>query len=107
MPRGRPVKSFIRQNIVEILAVMDKAYGYQLHKIYNELFPPCTREVIYYNLKVGVRLKEFVLYEIKKEAGDFSWGQFAEKIYYRLGPNANPQREKRVQEWFQKYSKIT
>ena len=99
MPRGRPVRSLIRQNIVEILAVVGKAYGYQLHKIYNELFPSCTREVIYYNLKIGVKLGEFVVDEIKKETGDFSWGQVAEKIYYKLGPNANPQGDKRVQDY--------
>lgn len=99
MPRGRPVKSIIRQNIVEILFVMEKAYGYRIHKIYNEIFQPCTREVIYYNLKKGVLLGEFVIDEIKKETGDYSWGQTVEKIYYKLGPNAQPKGEKRVQEY--------
>jgi len=67
MGRGRPVKSDIRQNIIEILAAVGKAYGYQIHKWYNQIFTPCTRENIYYNLKKGVALEELKIEEIKQE----------------------------------------
>jgi hypothetical protein len=105
MQRGRPVGSDIRQNIVEILYFLKKGYGYELHKIYKEIIAPCTREVIYYHLRQGTKLHEFEVIEIKKEAGNFSWGPSAEKIFYRLGPNAKPSMSKRVKEYFDKRKK--
>ena len=100
--RGRPVKSEIRQNIVEILNVIGSAYGYLIHKYYNELFPACTREVVYYNLRKGAKLGEFELAEIKQEKGEYSWGTIVEKKYYKLGPNASPRGNPRVKEFFDK-----
>ena len=88
MKRGRPVKSEIRQNIIEILHFLGKGYGYQIAKIYRQIFPACTREVIYYHLKKGVKLGEIEVNEVKKEKGEYSWGEVVEKIYYSLGPNA-------------------
>jgi len=90
MRRGRPTKSNIRQNIIEILFFIGKAYGYLIHKIYKQIFPGCTREVIYYHLKKGIKLGEFEIEEIKQEKGDYSWGVIVEKKYYKLGPNAKP-----------------
>ncbi len=103
--RGRPVQSVIRQNIVDILFVMGKGYGYEIHKIYTELFVRCTREVVYYHLRKGVQLGEFIVAEIKKESGDFSWGQTAEKIYYKLGPNAKPDIRPEIRAYFDKIKK--
>ena len=102
MPRGRPIKSQIRQNIIEILNVMGRGYGYAIHKIYKEIFPECTREVVYYHLKKGVKLGEFAVDEVKQEKGDYSWGGTVEKTYYKLGPNANPAGDTRVKEFFEK-----
>ena len=39
MPRGRPVKSQIRQNIIEILFYLKQGYGYNIAKVYNDIFP--------------------------------------------------------------------
>jgi len=100
MQRGRPVKSQIRQNIVEILFFLGKGYGYEINKIYQEIFPGCTREVIYYHLKKGAKLGEFTIEEIKQEKGDYSWGTVVEKVYYRLGPNAKPSGDERVKKYF-------
>ncbi len=105
MRRGRPTKSRIRQNIIEILAVTGKAYGYQIHKIYNAIYPQCTREVVYYNLRKGVALNEFKIEEIKLEKGDYSWGSTVEKKYYVLGRNAKPKGDARVKEYFSKQKK--
>ena len=105
MKRGRPVKSDIRQNIIEILAVAGKAYGYLIHKWYNQIFPPCTRENIYYNLRKGVKLGEFELADIKQEKGDYSWGTVVEKKYYKLGPKAVPRNNPKVKEFFDKLKK--
>ena len=102
MARGRPVKSQIRQNIVEILAVLGKGYGYQINKIYRELFPECTREVIYYHLRKGAKLGEFVIAEVRQEQGDYSWGATVQKTYSSLGPNAKPAGDARVSEFLQK-----
>jgi len=89
MPRGRPTGSQIRQNIIDLLGTIQKPlYGYQLHKIYIQLFVPCTREVIYYHLKKGVQLEEIKLQSIRQEKGEFSWGVIVEKRYYGLGSRA-------------------
>ena len=98
--RGRPVKSEIRQNIVEMLRVTGPQYGYKIHKFYNELFPGCTRENIYYNLRKGVTVGEFELSEVKLEKGEYSWGTVVEKKYYKLGPKASPKGLTRVEEFF-------
>ena len=84
MPRGRPVKSEIRQNIIEILYFMGQAYGYDIHRVYKQIYPSVTREVVYYHLKKGVKLNIFEVAEVKKEQGNFSWGGMVEKIYYKL-----------------------
>ncbi len=101
MPRGRPIKSEIRQGMVEILAVKGSAYGYELAKIYNAIFPQCTRENVYYHLRKGTAIGEFVVKEIKEEHGEYSWGSVVEKKYYALGPNAKPVGNERVKKFFE------
>jgi len=105
MARGRPVKSQIRQNIVEILHYLDCGYGYQIAKIYNEVFPQVTQRSIYYHLRKGILTKEIKMHKIEQEKGDFSWGQIVEKKYYVLGRNAEPKGEKRVKEFLLKWKK--
>jgi hypothetical protein len=60
---------------------------------------------IYYHLRKGLAIKEFEIEKIKKESGNYSWGGEAEKIYYRLGPAAQPKQDKRVKKFFEKSSK--
>lgn len=96
------MRSEIRQNIVEILQYLQKGYGYQIAKIYKELFPDCTMEVIYYHLRKGVKTGEFEIHTIVKEKGEYSWGGEAEKIYYKLGANAQPKQSKRVEQYIAK-----
>lgn len=103
-PRGRPFSSLIRQNLIEILNLVGKAYGYELHKIYLDIFPSATREVIYYHLRTGAKLGEFEV-EVKQEKGDYSWGAAVEKIYYSLGPKAQPKSDERVKKWFEERKK--
>ena len=100
--RGRPIKSEVRNNIIELLYFMKKAYGYDIYKNYIELFPKTTMRNIYYHLKKGLTIDEFKIEKIKKEQGEYSWGTEAEKIYYRLGPNASPKINKRVKNYFDK-----
>jgi hypothetical protein len=102
MPRGRPVRSEIRQQLIEILAVKGQGYGYELAKLYNKIFTPCTRENIYYHLRKGVAIGEFVVKEIKQERGEFSWGSIVEKKYYALGAQAKPRGDERVRKFFEK-----
>jgi len=104
--RGRPIKSEIRNNIIEMLLVRAPMYGYQIHKFYNELFPPCTRENIYYNLRKGAKLGEFEITEVRQETGDYSWGTIVEKKYYKLGSNAKPRGDDRVREFFEELDAI-
>ncbi len=94
--RGRPPQSQIRQNIVEILSVVGSSYGYQISKWHAQLFPAATRRVIYYHLRKGLELGEFEVDKVEREQGEFSWGNIAEKTYYRLGRRAQPRGDERV-----------
>jgi hypothetical protein len=104
--RGRPVKSEIRQNIVNILSVLKKAYGYEIHKAYIDIFPGASQRVIYYHLKKGVDTKEFEIERVSQEKGQYSWGGMAEKVYYKLGTNAVPDLKiERVKKYFREKQK--
>jgi hypothetical protein len=87
---ARPFGSKIRQNLTEILFYLKKGYGYELHKLYCQLFDECTREVVYYHLKRGVDRGEFTIAEVSDETGNYSWGPSVRKIKYGLGKNAKP-----------------
>ncbi|MBT4445814.1 hypothetical protein HOA92_03975 [archaeon] len=100
MARGRPTKSPIRQNIIEILFYLKKGYGYSIYQIYNEIFTPVHIRSIYYHLTKGVNTGEILLDEIKEEKGDFSWGSKVEKIYYTLGPESRVSGNNKVAEYF-------
>ena len=88
MPKGRPLKTDIREKIGVILKQINTAYGYQIYKIYKLVFGHITLRNLYYNLKKGVELGEFIIVEIKREQGEFTWGGQAERKYYALGPYA-------------------
>ena len=105
MAKGRPVKSEIRQNIVEILYFMKESYGYDIYKAYVAIFPKVTMRSIYYHLKKGVDLHEFKVSKIEREKGDYSWGGEAEKIYYSLGEAAKPTGNEKAKEYFDKTGK--
>jgi len=66
MAKGRPLKTEIRENIALILKHTNIAYGYQIYKIYKDIFGKLSLRNMYYNLKKGVELGEFVLVNIKK-----------------------------------------
>jgi len=100
--RGRPVRSAIRQNIVEILYYMKKGYGYDIYKVYIELFPAVTMRSIYYHLNKGVEIGEFKVAEKKNEQGKFSWGTTVTKTYYALGDKAKPTLRDDVKKFFKK-----
>ncbi len=104
MRKGRPVKSEIRQNMVEILFFLGEAYGYKLFKVYQEVYPPVTLRSMYYHLKKGASLGEFKLIRIDKDKGDYSWGSSAQRIIYSLGPNAEPKGDPRVEDYLIKNS---
>lgn len=105
MVKGRPVKSQIRQNIVEILHYLGEGYGYRVAKMYNEIFPQVTQRSIYYHLQKGILTKEIEMHKIEQEEGEFSWGSVVEKKYYALGKNAEAKGDKRVKEYLTKWKK--
>ncbi|MBN1385568.1 hypothetical protein JW968_01160 [Candidatus Woesearchaeota archaeon] len=104
MPRGRPIRSEIRQNIVEILYFLKEGYAYEIYKVYKAIFPKVTMRSIYYHLKKGVSLGEFKVSKVEKEKGDYSWGNEAEKTYYALGPGAKPRIDEKVKLFLEKRS---
>lgn len=87
--KGRPVGSIIRNRIAAILDRIKIGYGYEIYKIYKEIFGQVHIRTIYYNLKKGIEKEEILLFRVEKELGDYSWGNEVEKIYYTLGPYAN------------------
>ncbi|GEM_PF-580154 len=94
--KGRPVKSIIRQNIINILFVIREAYGYEIYKIYRILFPSATMRAIYYNLDKGIELEEFSVSKSESISGNYSWGKVVERTYYRLGKNASPDADEKL-----------
>ena len=98
MARGRPPKSEIRQNLVEVLHVLKRAYGYELYKAYLEVFPKVSMRVVYYHLKMGCKLGLFRVERVLIEPGEYSWGPDAEKVYYVVGWKALPQKQRRVRD---------
>ncbi len=99
--RGRPTRSNIRQNIVDILYYLEEAYGYTILKAYRDIFPRCAMKSIYYNLHKGVETGEMEIKEVRRETGDYSWGREAEKVYYKLGKEAKPRKNEAVNEYFE------
>ncbi len=96
MRRGRPIGSTVRQNVLEILSELGRGHGYQIYKVYRDIYPKVTLRVIYYHLKKGVDLGELEVQNVEREKGDYSWGSEAEKIYYKLGPKAQVQGDERL-----------
>ena len=101
MVRGRPIKSRIRQNMIEILFFLKKATGYDIYKHYIRIFGKVTLRSMYYHLKKGKYLNEFVIERITQEKGEFSWGNTTEKIYYELGAKAEPKIPNEVRDYFE------
>ncbi len=87
MGRGRPPNSEIRQRIVEILHYLQKEYGYNIYKIYSQIFPKVSMRVVYYHLNKGCELGIFEMEKVIIE-GNYSWGNTAEKVFYTLGAKA-------------------
>ena len=102
MKRGRPFGSQVRQNIVDILHIMKRGYGYDIFKVYKAVFPLVTNRVIYYHLARGKELEIFKVDKVQIESGNYSWGNKAEKIYYSLGSKAKPVTNQKIKEYFDK-----
>ena len=101
MRKGRPVGSDIRQGVVEILHYLKQGTGYEIYKIYREVFASATQRSIYYHLKKGLQTKEFAVADVKVETGNYSWGPNATKTYYMLGEEAHPKEDERVKKYLE------
>lgn len=86
--RGRPKGSATRDRVGEVLSVIGRGTGYDVFRIYRDVFGSITSRAIYYNLHQGVLLDEFELDEVTVESGEYSWGGKAEKKYYKPGRKA-------------------
>ena len=104
MNRGRPLGSKVRQNIIEILYFFRRLHGYEIFRVYKELFPPVTLRLIYYHLKKGIDTGELRVYKIAQKEAQYSWGQGAENIIYELGPAAKPIVEPRIKLYLEKHN---
>ena len=103
--RGRPLHSDVRQNIIDILYLYKRLYGYQIYKIYMDLFPEITLRLVYYHVRKGTSTGEFSIKEIKKSSGNFSWGTTSENVLYELGPEAHPRINDQIKKHFETHKK--
>ena len=87
--KGRPVGSIIRNRIAAIISHVGSGYGYEIYKIYKEIFGKTHIRTIYYNLKKGIEKEEILLLRVENELGKYSWGNEVQKIYYIIGPYAS------------------
>jgi len=102
---GRPIGSEVRQNIVDILHAIKHLHGYEIYKLYIELFPQVTMRLIYYHLKKGLSIEEFKILRVDKKKGNFSWGSETQHIIYQLGSAAKPRDNPRIKEYVDKHLK--
>ena len=89
MAKGRPVKSLIRERMQSIVDTLGVTYGYEIFKLYNEVFEPVDLRSMYYHLAKGVKLGEFEEVGVKHVKGQFTWGDISIRKYYLLGPQAS------------------
>ncbi len=88
--RGRPRRSVIRQNMVDMLAQLGSAHGYALWREYCKQYPKVSQRSIYYHLQRGLETGEFRIASVKEEEGDYTWGASAKRTYFALGVRAEP-----------------
>ena len=96
MRQGRPTRSVVRENIIEILSNLKEGYGYQIYKEYLQHYPKTTLRNIYYHLKKGVLLKELEIAKKDKLQKPNSWGADTEVTFYKLSINTKLRRETHV-----------
>ncbi len=104
--RGRPLNSEIRNNIIDMLFIVKQGYGYEIAKLYNQIFPKVTQRAIYYNLKKGESTNEFKVIKIRETKGNYSWGSKADRKYYVLGENARPNPNKELIKKIKRFKKL-
>ncbi len=86
--KGRPKGTDVRKNISWILRQSNYSYGYEILRNYNRIFGAVKPRTLYYNLKSGVLSEEFIVMDVKKEVGTYTWGSETERVYYTIGPYA-------------------
>ena len=74
--------------------------AYTAHKHYIRLFAPTTQRNVYYQLEKGLETRDFIV-ETKEEKGSYSWGESANKKYYRLAKDIKPNFSKEAHTYFQ------
>jgi DNA-binding PadR family transcriptional regulator len=82
--QGRPLGSNVRNNIITLLSTNGPMHGYELYRVYSELYPPVSMRLIYYHLKKGVLTGELVVHKIEKKKGEYSWGSEVQNIVYAV-----------------------
>ena len=76
----------VRKRIATILLRIKYGYGYQIYKYYRKIFGNISIRTFYYNLNKGEKTREFLIVNVKKVSGNFTWGDSAQRVYYMLGP---------------------
>ena len=73
-----------RENILKILYIGGSMYGYEVYKIYKEVYGEVLLRTIYYHLKACEKRGELKAKKIVGVLGGFTWGYETDRIYYEL-----------------------
>lgn len=82
MPRGRPLGSPIRRNMLALLSQQGDMHGYELYKEYCRHYPKVSQRIIYYHLRKALALGELKARKERKK-GTYSWGDTTSRILYK------------------------
>jgi hypothetical protein len=99
MKRGRPIKSVVRDRLIELLFVSGSITAYDAYKHYISIFGKTSQRNIYYQLQKGKDMNIFEVEE-KDEKGNYSWGDSARKMYYKLSKSAEPKINEIIVDYF-------
>ncbi len=105
MIAGRPSKSVVRDNLMELLFVFGKLTAYDAHKHYIKLFAKTSRRNVYYQLQKGCDTGLFDKEQVT-EKGDYSWGTESKKVYYTLKTKEGLQLNKNIVDYYKNYKKL-
>jgi len=72
----------IRENILKILSVGGSMYGYEIYKIYKEVYGDVLLRSIYYNLKKALEEGSIEVKRVVGVLGNFTWGPETDRVYY-------------------------
>lgn len=99
MAKGRPRYSLVRERLKQLLYILGPLTAYDAHRHYAALFASTSRRNIYYQLRNGVDMGVFAVYDVVEEEGDYSWGSTSRKVYYEFAGKSDVRVDDRIRDY--------